>query len=102
MSNAISDDELRRVVGEYEPDDACGRLIDLANERGGEDNLTVIIAAVNGPGVEPAREKESVTMTFEVVRDFVDPQGGKGVKPKAAAVPVEAPAKAAPAPPDTG
>jgi serine/threonine protein phosphatase PrpC len=98
VSNAISDDELRRVVSEHEPDDACGMLIDLANERGGEDNLTVIIAQVNGSGVEPAREKESVTMTFEVVQDFVGPQAGKGIKPRPRASGTEAVAEPAPPP----
>jgi PPM family protein phosphatase len=38
--------EIKRVVLSYEPDEACERLIRMANERGGKDNVTVLVVSV--------------------------------------------------------
>jgi serine/threonine protein phosphatase PrpC len=38
MAGFLQDGDLRR---------ACERLVDLANERGGEDNITVLVARVD-------------------------------------------------------
>lgn len=47
LSNAVSSDEIAGVVSaEAEVSAACGRLVDLANERGGSDNITIILARV--------------------------------------------------------
>lgn len=56
ISGKVDDDEMLNVLNE-EPDlhASCRRLIDLANERGGDDNSTIIIAEVSGDGLpEPA------------------------------------------------
>lgn len=47
LSNVVSSGEISRVLSD-EPriSAACGRLIDLANERGGADNITVVLARV--------------------------------------------------------
>jgi protein phosphatase len=41
----ISDDELREIVRKQtlSPQEACNKLVALANERGGSDNISVII-----------------------------------------------------------
>ena len=45
LSELISDDEiLSEVQSSNRPDLACYELVDLANQRGGEDNITVIVA----------------------------------------------------------
>ena len=49
--------EMARVV--HEAADlklACRRLIDLANERGGEDNITVVLAQFSGSGLTPLKD----------------------------------------------
>lgn len=70
ISNAINQDELRRILSWHAPREAAARLIDLANERGGEDNLTVIVAQFDGGGLEPASSSESFSDTFEVLQAF--------------------------------
>jgi serine/threonine protein phosphatase PrpC len=46
LTNHVEDQEILDVVGEAPLGEAPGRLIDLANERGGEDNITVIVLHV--------------------------------------------------------
>jgi protein phosphatase len=40
----VSDDQIAAVLAEAPPDEACRKLIDLANDAGGPDNITVAIA----------------------------------------------------------
>ncbi|HEY2375504.1 MAG TPA: Stp1/IreP family PP2C-type Ser/Thr phosphatase, partial [Gemmatimonadaceae bacterium] len=59
LSGQVGKDEIARVVTEA-PDliVACKRLIDRANENGGPDNITVIVARFEGDGlVEPDGEE---------------------------------------------
>ncbi len=49
LSNLVDDDEIREVVAASSLDDAPRRLVDLANERGGDDNITVIVIRVRQP-----------------------------------------------------
>ena len=46
LSNLVDDDEILEVVGSTPLERAPRRLIELANERGGDDNITVIVAHV--------------------------------------------------------
>jgi PPM family protein phosphatase len=47
LSSAVSSDEIAGVVSaEAEISAACDRLVNLANERGGPDNITIILARV--------------------------------------------------------
>lgn len=39
----VSDEELRSIVLRYPPQQACDTLVSIANQRGGNDNITVII-----------------------------------------------------------
>ena len=44
----VEDDELKRIVLDHtDPQKACDELIELANSRGGRDNISVIIAPAN-------------------------------------------------------
>src|SRR2546426_2681466 len=44
--------------------EACRILIDKANERGGEDNITVVIARFDGEALHSATESGSITGSF--------------------------------------
>lgn len=46
LSNLVSDDEIKDIVLNNDLEPAVKRLIDIANERGGDDNITVILAEV--------------------------------------------------------
>jgi len=53
LSGPVYDEEIRDLVLALEPQAAADQLVDLANERGGPDNITVVIVrAVQTPPVE--------------------------------------------------
>jgi PPM family protein phosphatase len=47
LHGLVSDDEIARIATSEPLDEAVDRLVDLANERGGSDNITVLIARVD-------------------------------------------------------
>jgi protein phosphatase len=50
LTEMVSDDEIADVLGEEtEPRRACETLVGLANERGGKDNVTVVVARFDYP-----------------------------------------------------
>jgi len=52
LSGPVNDPELGAFAAHFHPADACRYLINLANLRGGQDNITVVILRI-GPWVEP-------------------------------------------------
>jgi len=50
LSTMVTDDEIQDIVGKSAPADAVRRLVDLANERGGLDNISVIVVRAEGVG----------------------------------------------------
>ncbi len=73
LYNLVKETELLSIVSENSLDDAVQKLIDLANERGGTDNITVILVRVGDafprgpeefpPEPEPVPEAEVKTAT---------------------------------------
>jgi serine/threonine protein phosphatase PrpC len=61
LSGQVTKDDIANVVGS-EPDltRACKRLIDLANENGGPDNITVIVARFEGTGLQASVTEDEV------------------------------------------
>ena len=51
-------------------DEACQRMVALAKERGGDDNITVILAHLAGPGLDAPAETVSVTGTLHKIHGF--------------------------------
>jgi serine/threonine protein phosphatase PrpC len=70
ITNEITDAELRQIMIDSRPREACETMIALANERGGRDNQTVIIADVMGEELAEPVEFETVTSTYEVLQAF--------------------------------
>ena len=59
LSDKVEPEEILDVVKKEGPDKACRSLIDLANERGGDDNVTVIVLKVKRDGKGGIWEKFS-------------------------------------------
>lgn len=49
LTGLVEDDEIGAILASLTPDDASQALTDLANLRGGHDNITVIVVRVTGP-----------------------------------------------------
>ncbi|MEM7799700.1 MAG: Stp1/IreP family PP2C-type Ser/Thr phosphatase [Chloroflexota bacterium] len=49
LTNHVEDPELAEIISTLSPEDASQKLVDLANERGGYDNITVLIAKLSTP-----------------------------------------------------
>jgi serine/threonine protein phosphatase PrpC len=47
LFNHVEDEEMRQIVLAHTPERACRQLIQLANERGGSDNITVQVVRVD-------------------------------------------------------
>jgi serine/threonine protein phosphatase PrpC len=70
LSNNASIEELRDLVlTSPQLDVACVRMIDLAKKRGGEDNVTVIVAGIDGDLPQP-KATEPLSHTLHVVTEF--------------------------------
>ena len=89
LSGQVTKDEIGVIVTEA-PDltEASKRLIDRANESGGPDNITVIVARFEGPGLQPSVVDDEVghrvfqlpdsgstpTAAFEGVLEDLEPE----------------------------
>ena len=49
LSGPVTDEEIGTILASMAPDEAVRSLVDLANLRGGPDNITVVVARVTGP-----------------------------------------------------
>lgn len=75
LSNKVGAEDLKRLVLEHSDDlgKACEKLIDLANENGGEDNITVVIAKISG---ESLGNDDSLRVTHIHLDDIHDTEEG--------------------------
>ena len=68
--NKMTSEEIRgTILGAPRLDVACARLVALAKDRGGEDNITAIVAGVSGD-LPVVASRESISDTFFVVQEF--------------------------------
>jgi serine/threonine protein phosphatase PrpC len=74
LSGKVKDDEMYDIVTSAASfKEASQKLIDLAKARGGEDNITVVLAHVSGEGVAEPPVGERVTETLKNVQEY-DPR----------------------------
>lgn len=66
LNRHVPDDEIRQMLlTEVEPQEACRSLIELANFRGGQDNVTVIVAKLLEPDANQPRTRVAAEVTLE-------------------------------------
>jgi serine/threonine protein phosphatase PrpC len=76
LSNKMTEGELcGLILTSPRLDVACNRLIAAAKQRGGEDNITAIVAGVSGD-LPPLVSGESIAETFFVLQEFQPPASG--------------------------
>src|SRR6185436_2972951 len=99
LHGLVTDAEIAQVAGEAAPDAAVHQLIDLANSRGGTDNITVAIAQVeqldwiSGENDQAQDLHERVTVELPVTGAHTALDHGSAVAPAVVSAPV-APAPA--------
>lgn len=89
LSGKIKPDEICNVVRQsIDLTSACRSLVDTANARGGEDNITVIVASFDGVGLDAADESTSITGSFKSLsKDYRTPEVGGDTQPLASLSP---------------
>ena len=66
LFNEVDDGQISAVLtGTADPQDAAERLVRLANDAGGRDNITVIVLDVTGDG-QPRPDREPAAVTVDV------------------------------------
>jgi serine/threonine protein phosphatase PrpC len=74
LTGEVGDDLIRDLVATAPIDVACAKLIEAAMAHGGRDNITVILASVDGEGVSSPRPGEGVSP--EVLTNCPLPRAG--------------------------
>jgi len=97
LTGHLKDPELAREIERRDMslDQIARHLVEVALERGGEDNITVVIVELTGDGLARPEIAESVTQTYQVISEFeagIGPDRRSNPDP----VPAAAPAPATP------
>jgi serine/threonine protein phosphatase PrpC len=72
LTGMVNDEEIRSVLLSMPAlDAACKKLVELANARGGEDNITVVLAETSGEGLPELSGEERISL--ETLREFSAP-----------------------------
>ena len=83
LSNFVDIVELGETVRNNSPDEACSKLIEMANSRGGDDNITIAVIKINAiPAQDDDLAKEDELKALEATsqltpiihRDQLDPR----------------------------
>ena len=94
LHGVVADAEIAAIVTQP-PDEAVDRLIDLANQRGGPDNITVVVARVDAldwdaqpvPDQEVESTPDRTTVELPLPHDSLPPSPDAPAAPSAAAAP---------------
>ncbi|MEE8061173.1 MAG: Stp1/IreP family PP2C-type Ser/Thr phosphatase [Gemmatimonadales bacterium] len=78
LTGNVKDEDISQIVIAHpNPEDACAAMIDLANERGGPDNITVVVARFSGdvlpaPGTDSEPEYRIYDLDEEMAEETTD------------------------------
>lgn len=70
LSNEVDDAELATLLAREAPAAACDRAIARANQHGGRDNITSIVAVLDGDALPAPQPDESIAATHHVIQAF--------------------------------
>ena len=80
LTGLVTDEEIQRIlIAPNRPAVVARQLVDLANERGGTDNITVVLAGIGGD-LDPPGPTETVEQTLEILSVY-DPMAPKKSQP---------------------
>jgi protein phosphatase len=83
LSNKLGPNELKQVVeqaGDLKA--ACRSLIEIANDRGGEDNITVVLARFDGEGLQASSDSQTITASLTITdHDLFPTASNAGIAP---------------------
>jgi protein phosphatase len=69
LSNKIESDEMQEIIEDTDDlQSASSQMVEIANQRGGEDNITVIIARFDGKALRTISESVLYTDNFSTLR----------------------------------
>ena len=80
LSNKIEDNELRDILLAEDLDTACRDMVELANLRGGEDNITVVTTKFLGEGLAQPTTDEPIWRSVEILSIFFPGEGRRGMQ----------------------
>jgi len=72
LSDKASPEEIKQLVDGNGSDAACRRLVDLANDRGGDDNITAIVLKVKMVNNTPMKLKRIVALAKKIFYKFTN------------------------------
>lgn len=82
LTTKLQNRELMMVIQKQSSlDVAAKELINMANDRGGDDNISVVIAKFEGEGLEAKIQAETLTKQIEVYASY-NPSQSAGPRPK--------------------
>jgi protein phosphatase len=96
LTDLVTEAEILQMVGTLPPEQAAGQMVDLANARGGHDNITVVVARMREGSHAHASKTSSKTVPVTAV-DPVDVGRASPATVLAAPLPLALPQGGAPA-----
>jgi PPM family protein phosphatase len=73
LSDLVTPEEMVDYSDRYQPQQACQQLVDLAKQRGGKDNITVVLGKFNGNGLGSPVKPQRLTGVLQTLSTF-DPE----------------------------
>ncbi len=71
LSNKLNADEMLKFVSKSTNlETACATMVSVAKKRGGEDNITVVLAKFEGEGLPIGSENSSITKSINIISVF--------------------------------
>jgi PPM family protein phosphatase len=77
LSGPVTDHEMGAFAGNFHPDDACRYVLQLANLRGGFDNISVVIVRI-GQWIDPVTGQPAPVAVSEPIPHVEEPKAKRG------------------------